>query len=508
LLFGPNDGRLYESTDFGATWTERSNPGFRSPCDIVVVPNGGGIVYVGDGTTGSGIGQMFRSTDDGLTFALAYNGVGSEIPMIAATALDEDIGYATNWGSGGVRRTGDGGVNWPQVATTGSAWGVDIAKDDPHVALYGTYDGGPSFVTIDDGATFTEAPPAFSSNYGILLYDRATWFVLQSNGVYRATITQPAMPVDNAELLTVTAPNGGETWQYNQVRTISWSSQNVALVRIESSVDGGAWETIAASAPGPAGAYPWTVPAMASANVRIRVSDAGDLAPSDESDAAFSIVVPAIASTRASLAYGAIPVGAARTDTLRFVNAETATLVISSITTAALEMGGPSPFTPKRSSFSIPAGASDTLAVVFAPSAEQAYVDTLLVEHNAPASPLAIPLSGSGAIFVAVEGAAPDRYELGESAPNPAGPAGATITYALPRDSDVRLVVYNLAGQEVATLASGRQPAGRYAVRFPGPGGGGDGLAGPFSPSLASGVYVYHLRAGDFSETRRLVFLR
>ena len=504
LLFGPNDGRLYESTDFGQTWTERSNPGFRSPCDIVVVPNGGGVIYVGDGTTGTGIGQMFRSTDDGLTFSLAYNAVGSEVPMIASTALDSDIGYATNWSSGGVRHTGDRGVNWPQVATTGSAWGVDIAKDDPHVALYGTYDGGPSFATIDDGASFSTALLSNSSNYGVFLYDRATWLVLQSNGIHKATITQPAMPVNNAELLTVIAPNGGETWQYNQVRTISWSSQNVTTVKIESSIDGGPWETIAASASGPAGAYPWIVPATPSANVRIRVSDAGDLSPSDESNAAFSIVVPSIASTRASLSYGAIPVGGVKSDTLRFVNTGTATLVISSITTSAIEAGGSSAFTPKRSSFSISAGASDTLAVVFAPSAEQAYLDTLLVEHNAPASPLAIPLSGSGAIFVAVESSAPDRYELGESAPNPAGAAGATITYALPRDSDVRLVVYNAAGQEVATLASGRQSAGRYAVRFPDPAR----ATGSSGASLASGVYVYHLRAGAFSETRRLVLLR
>ncbi|MFN0151318.1 MAG: YCF48-related protein [bacterium] len=507
LYFGPNDGRFYKSTNFGLTWTEHSNPAFRSPCDIVVVPDTTGLIYVGDGTTGTGIGQLFRSTDGGLSFTLIFNGNGSEIPMINASELDNRIAYATNWGSGGVRRTGDYGLNWPQVATTTSAWGVDIAKDDPHVVMYGLYDGGPNYVSVDDGASFTTALVSNSSNYGLLVYDRGTWLALHSNGVHKSVITQPGMPVDNAELLTVVTPNGGETWQYNEVRTITWTSQNLAVVRIEYSVDGGAWQTIAASTSGPAGAYPWVVPALSSTNVRVRVSDANDAAPLDESNAAFTVATSAIASTRASLDYGSVPVGAVKQDTLRILNGGTAPLVITDVSTAggaSFAKSSASVFTPKRTSFTIAAGASDTLAVVFSPGAEVAYLDTLLIECNAPSSPLAIPLSGTGVALVSVESASPERFELFDTAPNPFGAGGTAISYAIPRESDVRLAVYNAAGQEVATLVAGRQSPGRYVVRFPNPSANGSAVAG----GVASGVYFYTLRAGDFAETKRMVLVR
>lgn len=507
FYFAPNDGRFYESTDFGLTWTEKSNPAFRSPCDIVVVPDTTGLIYVGDGTTGFGIGQLFRSTDGGLTFSLIFNGNGSEIPMLNASELDNRIAYATNWSTGGVRRTTDYGLSWTQVATTTSAWGVDIARDDPHVVMYGLYDGGPTYVSVDDAATFSTAGIANASNYGLLVYDRATWLALESNGVHKATITQTPMPVDNAEFLTLTAPNGGESWQYNEVRTITWSSQNVAVARVEYSVDGGAWQTIAASASGPAGAYPWVVPPLSSTNVRVRVSDANDAAPLDESNAPFTVATAGVASTRASLAFGDLPVGALAQDTLRIVNGGTATLVISNVTTAgeaSIAKASAGAFTPKRTSFSIAPGASDTLAVVFSPGAVAAYLDTLLIECNAPASPLAVPLSGAGVVVVGVESAAPARYELFDSAPNPFGAGGTAIAYAIPRESDVRLAVYNAAGQEVATLVAGRQGAGRYVVRFPAPGVAGAGARG----AVASGVYFYSLRAGDFAETKRMVLVR
>jgi hypothetical protein len=61
---GP-DGILYMSTDFGGTWDTLAQTSFRSPCDIVIVPGNTNLWYVGDGTTGSGQAQMWRSTNYG-----------------------------------------------------------------------------------------------------------------------------------------------------------------------------------------------------------------------------------------------------------------------------------------------------------------------------------------------------------------------------------------------------------------------------------------------------------
>ncbi|MGA9119804.1 MAG: T9SS type A sorting domain-containing protein, partial [Bacteroidota bacterium] len=62
-------------------------------------------------------------------------------------------------------------------------------------------------------------------------------------------------------------------------------------------------------------------------------------------------------------------------------------------------------------------------------------------------------------------------------------------------DSNVRLVVYDLLGREVAVLANGRYPAGRYSFTFDGSG-------------FASGVYFYRLEAGSSVQTMKMLLLK
>ena len=61
--------------------------------------------------------------------------------------------------------------------------------------------------------------------------------------------------------------------------------------------------------------------------------------------------------------------------------------------------------------------------------------------------------------------------------------------------SEVRLVVYDVLGREVATLVNARQGPGRYQVRF-------NGFA------LSSGIYFYRLTAGSFTTSRSLLLLK
>ena len=88
----------------------------------------------------------------------------------------------------------------------------------------------------------------------------------------------------------------------------------------------------------------------------------------------------------------------------------------------------------------------------------------------------------------------PDRFGLNQNRPNPFNPV-TTISYALPSASYVKLVVYNMMGQEVATLADGWRDAGVYEISFD-------------ARNLASGVYLYRLSAGDYVETKRMVLLK
>ncbi|MBI4548237.1 MAG: SBBP repeat-containing protein [Ignavibacteriae bacterium] len=91
-------------------------------------------------------------------------------------------------------------------------------------------------------------------------------------------------------------------------------------------------------------------------------------------------------------------------------------------------------------------------------------------------------------------GELPREFSLAENFPNPFNPS-TTIRFELPRLSHVSLKIYNILGQEVATLVDELRPAGVFTVEW---------NAG-FHPS---GVYFYRLRAGSFIETKKLVLLR
>ncbi|KPK74501.1 MAG: hypothetical protein AMJ89_06190 [candidate division Zixibacteria bacterium SM23_73] len=91
--------------------------------------------------------------------------------------------------------------------------------------------------------------------------------------------------------IEVTSPNGDEHWCVDKTQEITWSSEGVPVpfVKIEYSVNGGTgWETIAESTDND-GTYAWTIPDTPSDSCLVRVSDAEDGDPWDESDHFFAI---------------------------------------------------------------------------------------------------------------------------------------------------------------------------------------------------------------------------
>jgi hypothetical protein len=86
------------------------------------------------------------------------------------------------------------------------------------------------------------------------------------------------------------------------------------------------------------------------------------------------------------------------------------------------------------------------------------------------------------------------RFALHQSSPNPFNPI-AVISFQLPVGSDVRLVVYDLLGRDVAQLVNERKPAGSHSVNFDGAG-------------LSTGVYICRLTAGRDVETIKMVLIR
>lgn len=88
----------------------------------------------------------------------------------------------------------------------------------------------------------------------------------------------------------------------------------------------------------------------------------------------------------------------------------------------------------------------------------------------------------------------PSQFELTQNYPNPFNPT-TQINYSVPKNSFVTLKIYNVLGQEVATLFAGNQRAGSYIATFD-------------ATKFASGVYFYRLQAGTFSSVKKMVLMK
>lgn len=93
----------------------------------------------------------------------------------------------------------------------------------------------------------------------------------------------------------------------------------------------------------------------------------------------------------------------------------------------------------------------------------------------------------------------PTDYALGQNVPNPFNPT-TNISYQLPEAGDVRLVIYNLLGQEVRTLVRETMDAGYHSVVWDG--------KDELSKQVASGIYIYRLQASNFTDVRRMMLLK
>ena len=101
--------------------------------------------------------------------------------------------------------------------------------------------------------------------------------------------------------------------------------------------------------------------------------------------------------------------------------------------------------------------------------------------------------------FAAMTPASPQRYHLEQNVPNPFNPY-TLISYQIPVAEHVLLRIYDSTGNLVRTLVNDEQPAGDYSVEW-------DGTS-EHGVSLASGIYLYQLNSGNFSQTRRMIMLK
>ena len=88
----------------------------------------------------------------------------------------------------------------------------------------------------------------------------------------------------------------------------------------------------------------------------------------------------------------------------------------------------------------------------------------------------------------------PSGYGLEQNYPNPFNPT-TSIAYQLPAAEHVNISIYNMLGQKVSTLVNKRQSAGRHTISYD-------------AGELASGIYVYRIKSGDFIKAHKMTLVK
>jgi hypothetical protein len=93
----------------------------------------------------------------------------------------------------------------------------------------------------------------------------------------------------------------------------------------------------------------------------------------------------------------------------------------------------------------------------------------------------------------------PERYNLAQNYPNPFNPT-TTVAYDIPVEAKVKLTIYNILGERVATLVDEFKPAGSYTTVWNGQTDNGS--------SVSSGIYFYRLTAGDYVKSMKMTLMK
>ncbi len=146
-----------------------------------------------------------------------------------------------------------------------------------------------------------------------------------------------------------------------------------------------------------------------------------------------------------------------------------------------------------RSGFQTSGGGLDADAVP-SPLKVRSVPEGLRLQHQ-----LLTAMKGANGGRAAAPAVLPTKYALYQNYPNPFNPA-TEIRFDLPAKVQVELKIFNTLGQLVTTLVNEARPAGAYTVQWDGKNAGG--------MSVSTGMYIYQLKTGDFTNTKKMLLMK
>jgi methionine-rich copper-binding protein CopC len=359
-----------------------------------------------------------------------------------------------------------------------------------------------------------------------------------------------------AQTITITSPNGGETWSILSNHNITWTTTGtVRKVKIEFTAPPtlGTYMVVVDSTDN-TGTYPWIIYKVnASTGAKVRITDVDNVAVTDLSDASFTLVtdlnspdsiwlerIPNAGAPASSnvnyeiwihndepLVSAQIPISWSSTnitiDTASIAFGADFAVLDGSIKTCDLTnrkcnfskfrfLGGNLVGTGyhKYISFNFVTNGSwdpntgATVDTTFYGSSRTKFIDSVTVDIKYPSANQFIPryiLQGKVAEVQEIKNSStlPAVFSLGQNYPNPFNPV-TSMEFAVPKASHVKIEVYNLLGQKVKVLVDEELKAGKYQVNWNGVNDLGD--------HVASGIYFYRMNADNFTDVKKMILLK
>lgn len=295
---GTGTHHIFKTTNSGGSWSDINGDLPDIPVNHVLVNPANSLnLFIG-----TDLG-LFSTQDGGTTWVKDYGIPNSAVNMLGLTS-DDYLLVATH-GRGMFKAqissgpfitvmSPNGGESWLAGSASTIQW---VQSGVTNVAIDYSTNSGSSWTSV------VASTPAAAGSYSWTVPNTPTTTALlritdASNAAIRDT-SNAVFTILAPASITVTAPNGGESWNVYSNHSITWTSTSVANAKIDYSTNGGStWSAVVASTPAAGGTYSWSVPNTPTAQTLVRISDVSNAGVSDVSNAVFSIVaVPSVTVT-------------------------------------------------------------------------------------------------------------------------------------------------------------------------------------------------------------------
>jgi len=371
----------------------------------------------------------------------------------------------------------DGGELWETETVHDIIW--QSFGEVGQISIEYSADGGITWMTIIDNIDASVGRYAWTTPD-----TESTMCLIKITDVSDSDITCTSSSVFTVStpFVRVTFPNGGEIWGIDKTYSINWISLGIENICIEYSIDNGEnWEIIAESFEASSGSCQWKTPEIESSECLVRISDILNSECIDVTDNVFILsqqLLTLLSPNGMEHWYG----GEEKVITWDSYGVESIKIEFSvdggltwniiAENVDALE-GSYLWFTPYLQSALCLVRISDTAN-----------------ENPLDESDQSFKISYPQSVGESV----PKEFMVFQNTPNPFNPT-TSITFNLPEPGKVIIDIFNINGQRVDNLANGFFDAGKHTVYWDGSG-------------FSAGVYLYNVKYGDFSKTKKMMFVK